>query len=289
MKSFPNSYKKLINDKRLAFLEHLKTIKGYSDLTLKTYDDALKEAFIHVEIEKNDKTYTVNLMPYRLHIADKSPKTIAKKLSAFRSFVSFCNKNNFPLALVADNSVKVPKTLPKPIPHKHIAEALEVADFKQKVVLTLIYTLGVRISELQNIKLQDISNNWVVINGKGNKQRNVPLIPSTKALIEQYLEKYTPKIYLFEKNGEKLSQNSLRYTINKVFSKIGLKVTPHQLRHSFATVLLNEGAGIADVSELLGHSSMATTQIYTKLGSALKKENYLNNHPLCRSEVKIDR
>ncbi|WP_241856225.1 tyrosine-type recombinase/integrase [Sulfurimonas lithotrophica] len=99
--------------------------------------------------------------------------------------------------------------------------------------------------------------------------------------IDSYIQNNNPKVFLFEKNDEALSQNSLRYIIAKVFKRINLKVSPHQLRHSYATELLNANAPIADVSELLGHSSMATTQIYTKLGSALKKQNYNNSHPLC--------
>jgi integrase/recombinase XerC len=95
-------------------------------------------------------------------------------------------------------------------------------------------------------------------------------------------------VFLFEKNDEHLSQNSLRYMISKVFKRVNLKVTPHQLRHSYATELLNHNAPIADVSELLGHSSMATTQIYTKLGSALKKQNYNNAHPLCGVGMETD-
>jgi integrase/recombinase XerC len=104
-------------------------------------------------------------------------------------------------------------------------------------------------------------------------------------MLQLYIEKNTPKEYLFEKNGEKLSQNSLRYLVDKTFKRLGLKVTPHQLRHSFATSLLNGGASIADVSELLGHSTMATTQIYTKLGTTLKRENYIKTHPLCSGEI----
>ena len=92
------------------------------------------------------------------------------------------------------------------------------------------------------------------------------------------------KKFLFEKNGERLSENSLRYMITKIFKRVALKVTPHQLRHSYASSLLNGGAPIVDVSELLGHSSMATTQIYTKLGSALKQQNYNKAHPLGDSE-----
>ena len=91
-------------------------------------------------------------------------------------------------------------------------------------------------------------------------------------------------MFVFEKKGEKLSQNSLRYIVNKVFKRVGLRVSPHQLRHSYATQLLNNAASIADVSELLGHSSISTTQIYTKLGSSLKMKNYNAAHPLCQDK-----
>ena len=286
MTSLKNSFKKLADDKRKAFIEYLRDIKGYSPLTLKTYDEALKEALKLIETEDlEDGTTECNLMPFRLRIASQSPKTISKKLSAVRSFADFLNQNGIHCTLLADESIKVPKTLPKPISLEHIQEALHCADFEERFIVVMIYTLGLRISELAGIRLADISKEWIRIRGKGNKQRDVPLLQPTRELLEAFIAQKQPKEYLFEKNGEKLSQNSLRYLINKTFSKIGLKVTPHQLRHSFATSLLNSGAAIADVSELLGHASMATTQIYTKLGSTLKKENYEKSHPLCMGEL----
>jgi integrase/recombinase XerC len=102
-------------------------------------------------------------------------------------------------------------------------------------------------------------------------------------MVRDYQQHNPSQEYVFEDKGEKLSENSLRYTIIKAFAKVGLKVTPHQLRHTYATELLNNGARIADVSELLGHASMATTQIYTKLGNALKMEHYNQAHPLCKT------
>ena len=286
MQNSKHSFKKLIEDKRKAFIAYLRDIRGYSSLTLKTYDETLKEAFNLIEIEKQeDHTLEFNLMPFRLHIASQNPKTISKKLSAIRSFIEFLNENKIKCTLLANESIKVPKTLPKPISLEHIQEALSHANFEERFIIVMIYTLGLRISELADLKLADISKEWIRIKGKGNKQRDIPLLTPTRKLLEEFLAQKDPKEYLFEKNGEKLSQNSLRYIINKTFSKIGLKVTPHQLRHSFATSLLNSGAAIADVSELLGHTSMATTQIYTKLGSTLKKENYEKSHPLCLGEL----
>ncbi len=285
MMTLRSSLKKLLAKNKVAFLEYLEKIRGYSDLTIKSYGESLNEALHFIEILQEEsskkKTITFNLMPYRIHIAALNAKTISKKLSALRGFVHYLNDNGMHILLKADESVKVAKTLPKPISHKHIQEALDVANPQEKLLITLLYTLGLRISELASLKVSDISKQWVRVLGKGNKDRDIPLLAGTKELIDEYLSKNITKAFLFEKNGEKLSENSLRYMVNKVFRSVSLKVTPHQLRHSYATALLNGGAPIVDVSELLGHSSMATTQIYTKLGSALKQQNYNKAHPLC--------
>jgi len=273
--------KKSINKKKLDYLDFLEDIRGYSDLTIKSYDESISEALKVTEIEQEDENIIFNLMPYRIKIAKLNPKTISKKLSAIRSFVSYLNDEGMRILLKADESVKVAKTLPKPISHEHILEGINKADTEEKLVVVMLYTLGLRVSELSSLKLDDISESWIRVLGKGNKQRDVPLISSTKELIDVYLSNNHPKKFLFEKNRGKLSENSLRYIVTKVFKRVSLKVTPHQLRHSYATSLLNSGAPIVDVSELLGHSSMATTQIYTKLGSALKQQNYNKAHPLC--------
>lgn len=273
--------KKLLNKKRIFFLEYLENVRGYSDLTIKSYDASISKALELIEIISEDEKIVFKLMPYRIHIAPLNAKTISKNLSAIRSFVSYLNDNDMQVTLEADDSVKVSKTLPKPISHKYILQAIDGAKLKEKLVVVMLYTLGLRISELASLKLEDMSESWVRVVGKGNKERDVPLLESTQEIIDEYLSSFVTKKFLFEKNGEKLSENSLRYMVNKVFRDVSLKVTPHQLRHSYATALLNGGAPIVDVSELLGHSSMATTQIYTKLGSALKQQNYNKAHPLC--------
>jgi integrase/recombinase XerC len=273
--------KKLLETKKVEFLESLEDLRGYSDLTIQSYDESIKEALSLIEIEEENKKIILNLMPYRIKISHLNAKTISKKLSAIRSFVKYLNEVNIFVTLKADESVKVPKTLPKPINHQHILDALKKAELQERLIIVMLYTLGLRISELASLKLDDIGSSWIRVLGKGNKQRDVPLLHYTKELIDEYLSNYSPKKFLFEKNRGKLSENSLRYIVTKVFNRVSLKVTPHQLRHSYATALLNNGAPIVDVSELLGHSSMATTQIYTKLGSALKQQNYNKAHPLC--------
>ena len=273
--------KKLIDTSTKEFLLYLENIRAYSDLTIKSYAESLREAFLHVEMFYENDNLIFNLMPYRIKISSLNAKTISKKLSAIRSFVSYLNDNGHSVILKADDSIKVAKTLPKPISHQHIIDALSNSVLKEKLIVTMLYTLGLRISELSSLELKDISNDWIRVLGKGNKHRDIPLLAQTKELIDEYLTVSVQKKFIFEKNGEKLSENTLRYIVTKVFRRVGLKVTPHQLRHSYASELLNANAPISDVSELLGHSSMATTQIYTKLGSALKQQNYNNAHPLC--------
>jgi integrase/recombinase XerC len=276
--------KKSIDKYKQEFLLSLVQLRGYSELTVKTYSDALDEAFQYIEVMQQKKQTIFNLMPYRIHIAHLNAKTISKKLSAIRSFSEFLHAQGLHVTLQADESIKVAKTLPKPVSHAHIVEALQECSLEEKLLVVMLYTLGLRISELASLEVQNISNEWIRVIGKGNKQRDIPLLQTTKVVIDEYLSTFVVKKFLFEKNGERLSENSLRYMIIKIFKRVALRVTPHQLRHSYASSLLNGGAPIVDVSELLGHSSMATTQIYTKLGSALKQQNYIKAHPLGDSE-----
>ncbi len=274
---------------RLPFLDYLTQIRGYSDLTVQTYAMVLDEASAYVNIEEDplpsrSRGDVLNLNPYRLKIAVLNAKTISKKLSALRSFVAFMQERGEKIMLKGDAPIKVAKTLPKPVSHEHIKEALAVADQEQSLLVLMLYTLGLRISELSSLELKNIDKEWVRVLGKGGKERELPLLSSTHALIENYRRDFPSIKFLFEKNGAKLSENSLRYKLTSLFKKVGLHVTPHMLRHSYATQLLNNSARIADVSELLGHSSMATTQIYTKLSSVLKMQNYQSAHPLAKEQ-----
>ncbi len=279
--------KKSLVDYKKDFLEYLEKFRGYSDLTLKTYDESLNEAFSFLEIEEEGKHTTLNLMPFRLHIAHLKPSTISKKISAMRSFCEYLSEQGEKVSLKADESIKVPASLPKPVSDAHIKEALAHAPLDEQVVVTLLYTLGLRISELASLELKEISSEWVRVMGKGQKGRDVPMLASSYSLMREYMDETRPQRFLFESKGACLSENSLRYLVTKCFKRVGLKVTPHQLRHSYATALLNNNARIADVSELLGHASMSTTQIYTKLGSSVKMQNYVKAHPMCQDDDEI--
>lgn len=269
---------------RLDFLDYLLDIRGYSELTVKSYDEALTEGLRQIEFYEESGSWVVDLMPYRMMIVAQKPRTIGRKLSAWRSFVAFVKQQGVSLQLRSDESVKTPKSLPKPIAHEHIMEALHSADVREKMIIMCLYGMGLRISELYDLELARLSSEWARVEGKGKKVRDIPMPPATYSAITAFRDRCRPKRYLCECGGKRLSENSLRYSIRRAFARVGIAATPHQLRHAYATELLGHRARIADVSELLGHASMATTQIYTKLGSALKMDNYKTAHPLCKEK-----
>jgi integrase/recombinase XerC len=267
------------------FLEYLLDVRGYSELSVETYEIALRQMSEVAHYYEEDGVMVLDITPFRFNIVKNSKKTIVKKLSAVRSFVKYLEEQcHISVKLIADESIKVPQSLPKPIEEQYIDEVLEKANLEEKLLIMMLYGLGLRISELSGLKLEDIKGEWVQIHGKGNKVRELPLMKVLQKLIERYAEQYAPRKYLFEKGNAPMNAAQLRYKLTKLFRKEGLKVTPHQLRHSFATHLLNHGARIADVSELLGHETMATTQVYTKLGSVKKMQEYMKAHPLVNEE-----
>ncbi|HHO41760.1 MAG TPA: integrase [Epsilonproteobacteria bacterium] len=265
------------------FLNYLEQIRGYSPQTVITYQIALDEMVRLSHIENDSKGNRLDITQLRMHIIKNNKKTIAKKLSAIRSFVKYLeNQRQITLHIHPNDSIKVPKTLPKPVKQNHIHEVLKEASLQEQLIIEMLYGLGLRISELSSLKLDSIKNDWVNVVGKGNKTREVPLLAHTKNLLERYKLTYRPKIYLFEKGNAPLNSSQIRYRLTNCFKRHGIKMSPHQLRHSFATHLLDNGARIADVSELLGHSTMATTQIYTKLSTSKKLTEYLKAHPLAQ-------
>ncbi|RRS30462.1 MAG: integrase [Epsilonproteobacteria bacterium (ex Lamellibrachia satsuma)] len=269
-----------------SFLEYLLDVRGYSETTVETYEIALQQMVEVSHYYEEDGISVLDITPFRFKIAKNHKKTIVKKLSAVRSFAKYledqCQMN---IRLIADESIKVPQSLPKPIEEKYIEEVLDKANLEEKLLISMLYGLGLRISELSGLKLEDIKEGWVQIHGKGNKVRELPLLDELQRLITLYVAQKIPKKFLFEKGNAPMNTAQLRYKLTKLFKEAGLKVTPHQLRHSFATHLLNNGARIADVSELLGHATMATTQVYTKLGSTKKMQEYMKAHPLAINKV----
>ncbi|KIM06478.1 MAG: integrase [Sulfurovum sp. PC08-66] len=261
------------------YLAYLQDIRGYSLATLTTYRIALTQLSSNYTIDDN----RLDIKPFRLILVGQAAKTISKKLSAVRGFTKFLNaQKGYSFDLVGDYAIKIPKTLPKPIATSYIDEALSIASLQEKALIFLMYGVGLRISEVASIELKNISKEWLIVHGKGNKERQLPLLEIVSKTLEEHITFAKPKTYLFEKKGKTMSINQIRHATTKLFKSKGIKVTPHQLRHTFATELLNNDARLSDISKLLGHTTMASTQIYTQLASTKKLQDYLAAHPLCR-------
>ncbi len=270
------------------FLYYIEHIRGYSDNTVSTYETALKKAIELSDIRVDDGIIVMDVLPLRMEISNMSKRTIAKYISSIHSFAKWLKDiKQIDIKLRADDNVKVPSTIPKAIDKNYIEEVFEDADILQKALLSVLYGAGLRISEVSHIKVEDVQGDWLIVQGKGDKQRQIPLHPKVKESIDRYIDTYNPKKWLFEKKKRQMSSHQLGYLIKKIFKAKGISASPHKLRHSFATEMLQEGARLTDLQKLLGHESIATTQIYTKLADSKKMQDYLSSHPLASSKKNL--
>ena len=290
------------------FKEYLKNERGYSENTVKSYIDDIYNLIHFLDNEQFGDLLTVSPRIARFYVATLheryNPTSIARKISSLRSFYNFINKET----LMKENPFtdtelpKKEKKLPKFIYPDEIKSLIESINTdkpigkRDKLIIEFLYGTGVRVSELCNIKLNDIdySQGLVLIHGKGNKDRYVPLHQNLIEEIREYIiivrEEFYKRSELQTKNlflnfkGTNLTPRGVRLIINKIIdnSEETLKISPHTLRHTFATHLLNNGADLRSVQELLGHSHLSSTQIYTKVTKEKLKENYMNAHPRAR-------
>ncbi len=245
----------------------------------------------------------INLATFRGFITflakqNKTSQSIARNISSIKNFFKFTNLNKIANnnAIQTLRSPKLPKKLSKSIDTIDIKELLESFHkiFKLKwqanlniALFTLIYGTGLRISEALNLNIKDIENNkFLRIQGKGNKIRIVPLLPIIKEKIDIYLNS-APFIFKSDSpifRGVKGARLSVRVAERNIeaarkFNNMSDSITPHTLRHSFATHLLNNGTDLRIIQELLGHSSLSTTQLYTKTNMETITKIYLKTHP----------
>jgi integrase/recombinase XerC len=288
-----------------AFLDYLLLEKKYSSLTVNAYKKDI-ESFLFF-LNQEEQTNTINEVNYaqiRTWIVSLVQKGIAnrsinRKISALNSFFKFLLKIEEvkinPLS--KHKALKTSKKVQIPFSENEITTVLDQishnSDFeglRNKLIIELFYSTGMRRIELINIKVKDadLENKTIKILGKRNKERIVPLLPSIVESIANYksernkLEVITDQTHLFlTKKGVKIYETLVYRIINDYFSKASSKVkkSPHILRHSFATHLLNQGAEINAVKELLGHSSLAATQVYTHNSIAELKKVYAKAHP----------
>lgn len=264
-----------------AFLEFLLINKGVSKNTYNAYKrDLLQfEEFLNKPIIEADNTDIISFLSL---IENK--RSLNRKLSAINSFFDYAYKRDMIDEKYKIKQAKIPKTLPKFLTKEEILNALTHIktsswfELRDKALILFLYATGLRISEALNVKLSDLENGWVRVSmAKGEKQRIVPIAKTALDAINEYLQKRPCESgYLFvNKNCKPLSRISA-FNITKKY----LNVSPHVLRHSFATSLVLGGADLRVVQELLGHSSLNTTQIYTHIQKENLKDTVLKYHPL---------
>jgi integrase/recombinase XerC len=286
-----------------SFLDYVSLEKKYSVHTSIAYkNDLISFRDFLITEYSQEELVTVNYGQIRNWIvslvdSDISNRTINRKVSSLKSFYKFLQKSEQikvnPLS--KHKALKVAKKVQVPFTSKEINSVIDLvsveSDFisvRNKLIVELFYSTGIRRIELINIKERNISfsENTIKVLGKRNKERFVPLLQSVVPTLKTYLELKTEfsvgleALFITEK-GNKIYETLVYRIINSYFSRVSSKVkkSPHILRHSFATHLLNEGADLNSVKELLGHSSLASTQVYTHNSLEVIKKVYNQAHP----------
>ena len=288
-----------VNDKINNFSDYLLIEKKYSNNTIASYRNDLKIFSEYMPSDLN-KINAKKLKDYLVHLKKLklSEKSIAHNITVLRSFYKYLMiekvvKEN-PIALI--ELPKIKKTIPSVLSYDEITTLLniEVNDkytARNKAMLELMYATGLRVSELVNVKLSDIDliNALIRTMGKGSKERIIPLGDYAITALNIYINLYRDSFlikgrseYLFINNhGEKMSRVGFFKIIKKLALEKGIKTkfSPHTLRHSFATHLLDAGADLRSIQELLGHSDIKTTQIYTHVSKQKIRQDYDQFHP----------
>lgn len=279
------------------FLKYLEIEKNYSPHTLLNYRKDLEEfsSFVQRRVEDIDY-FTFRKFLAHLSLRGLKKRSISRKVSTLKSFFKFLLREGYIKTNPAASLVypRIEKTLPKFIPEGEMQRFLDslssekVLEARDKALIEVLYSSGIRISELRGLNMEDIDfiSGIIKVRGKGKKERILPLGKPAQKALRDYLEKKSSqeKAVFVNRFGKRISCVGIRKIINKWAKILALKgkVSPHVFRHSFATHLLNRGADLRSVQELLGHSSITTTQVYTHLTTERLKDIYRKAHPRAR-------
>ena len=268
------------------YLDSLEKIKNYSPNTIKSYKNDI--------LQYLDEEIVLGEFSKYLKICSKkgfSKTTINRKITSIKTFLIWCIEKNYleSTSLKSVKNLKAEKKLPNVLTANYINELLDSLpikdpkDIRDKAILELMYSSGLRVSEVSNLSTKDIKNNKSIkVLGKGNKERVLPITSRAYDVINKYIEN-SRTIFVNEKSdsflflgvrGGQLSDREIRRIV-----KLRVGTFPHSLRHTFATHLLDGGADLRIVQELLGHNDPSTTQIYTHVSKKQMKKKYKQSHP----------
>lgn len=284
------------------FARHLSVERGLSPNTLRAYCIDIRNYLDWAQRGGLDPLH-VEYRAFRRYLAELkaagyTPKTTARRLSAVRAFFSYLNVEGATQVNPASaaSSPKLNRDLPRKTSKSDISELLDVCEddpvgMRDQALLELLYASGARIAELARLVVTDVdfADASVKLFGKGSKERIVPLYPLALDTVRTYLEQGRPMLLgdaaidaLFvSTRGKAMSADSLRRVFKQRAAQVGLdpRLHPHDLRHAFATDLVEGGADLRSVQEMLGHASLSTTQVYTHLSLQHMKDVYKNAHP----------
>ena len=266
------------------YLEYLELEKGLSQNTLEAYRRDLSEFSQGVEDIKKVDRMSINMFIRKLRENKLAPSSIIRKMASLRGFFKWASS----AGIIDKNPAstleqpKVPQRLPKVVSIKEIEEML-----LEHVIMELLYSCGLRVSELVNLKTSDIdlSSKYVRCFGKGSKERIIPIGEIAKKAVTEYMterdflvKKYNlnTKLLLIQNSGRLITRQDVYTFIHAQGKLIHKNISPHTLRHSFATHLLENGADLRVVQELLGHSDVSTTQLYTHISKKRLKDVYFS-------------
>ena len=277
------------------FLNYIRN-KNYSLNTIISYINDLYyfHEFVKMDFDKVKYDDIRDYLEY-LNLKKEKSTSVSRKISSLKSFYKFLYKNDYmdkkDYPLVKVTYPKIEKKLPKFLYYNDLLEIINESSkdkdgVRDRLIIEMLYATGVRVSELVNIKLNDIdfNNKRIIVCGKGNKERIVYYGDYAEEVLNKYLKTHVRKNnnYLFlNSKGEQITDGGIRYIIDNIMKKLSIKthVTPHVLRHTFATDMLNNGCDIKIVQELLGHSSLKATEIYTHVTNEHLKEVYYKCFP----------
>lgn len=287
-------------DKIEKFLEHLKLDLNYSEQTIKSYQQDI-ESFKNYLNSKGTDIEQANPQLIRMYLSKemkdgKTKVTCCRRIAGLRHFYEFLVRSNFirenPFLFVGapKKEIRYPEALYLEQVESLFAKNKERTDdlkYRDQAIIELLYATGVRVSELVNIKMNavDFRNRTIRVFGKGRKERMVMFSKSCQKTLAEYIRSNPlkkSKDYLFTNaKGEQLTTRGVEYILDQIQNKCGIQLGlhPHMLRHTFATHLLEGGADLRVIQELLGHESINTTQIYTHITEEAMRQQFNMSHP----------